>query len=684
MKNSTDAVKQTKTFRLTIRYQDKNYSLKISQDTDLLSAMRELPEVPFDAPCGGKGTCGKCAVLVNSGELSAVSSAERKFLDQKELDAGIRLACQAYPESDCSISITRGLTNSQILDDTQVSDFSFTPLYSIHTCSLEEPSTEDQRPLIDRLCDICSHENSSSPGETKAEGTKPGETKAGKTKVGETKVGETGESFGSSSEGSMEKAISLLPSQIREASSDFHKKTKDTGYGSHPLTILKRGRTIIDVRDQPEEYVGFAVDIGTTTVVAYTIGLLTGSILTFRSAMNRQKTYGADVISRIQYSQEYKDGLHKMHKAITTQLQELFDDMLKQLSLKRESVVDIAIAGNTTMLHLFADIDPSGIAAAPFIPVFTRSLSGRASDFAFKFPPATSLQLLPSVASYIGADITAGMLTTKLLDNGKNKMLLDIGTNGEIALSKDGHIFCCSSAAGPAFEGANITFGVGGIFGAIDSVKIIKKKQTSAEMPDESKDSFFLEYTSIGDKPAVGICGSAIIDITAVLLDLGLVDFTGRIDDSREEYAHLLTNYQDQPAVIIAPASETADGKSILFTQKDIREVQLAKSAIAAGIQTLLHESGTDPSQISSMHIAGGFGNYIHVPSAVRIGLIPSELENKTKAAGNTAGRGAVQFLIDKYAAEECRDILGKTRYIELSSNTAFQNFYIEQMVFPE
>ncbi|MCF7944611.1 MAG: ASKHA domain-containing protein, partial [Spirochaetia bacterium] len=420
-----------------------------------------------------------------------------------------------------------------------------------------------------------------------------------------------------------------------------------------------------------------------TTVVAYTIGLLTGSILTFRSAMNRQKTYGADVISRIQYSQEYEGGLHKMHKAIVSQLQELFDDMLKQLSLKRESVVDIAIAGNTTMLHLFADIDPSGIAAAPFIPVFTRSLTSRASDFGFKFPGTTSLQLLPSVASYIGADITAGMLTTKLLDNGKNKMLLDIGTNGEIALSKDGHIFCCSSAAGPAFEGANITFGVGGIFGAVDSVKVAKKKQSSAK-GDESQDSFYLEYTSIGDKPAVGICGSAIIDITAVLLDLGLVDFTGRIDDSKEEYAHLLTTYQDQPAVILVPASETADGKSILFTQKDIREVQLAKSAIAAGIQTLLHESGTDSSQISTLYIAGGFGNYIHVPSAVRIGLIPSELENKTKAAGNTAGRGAVQFLIDKYAAEECRDILEKTRYIELSSNTAFQNFYIEQMVFPE
>jgi uncharacterized 2Fe-2S/4Fe-4S cluster protein (DUF4445 family) len=256
-------------------------------------------------------------------------------------------------------------------------------------------------------------------------------------------------------------------------------------------------------------------------------------------------------------------------------------------------------------------------------------------------------------------------------------MLLDIGTNGEIALASGGKIHCCSTAAGPAFEGASITFGIGGIYGAVDSVTPYTDEEGRIQ----------LQYTTIGNEPASGICGSAIIDVTAALLETGLADYTGRIDaDSPAalHQKHLFTEYRNEPAVIIVPESETALEGLILFTQKDIREVQLAKAAIAAGIETLLQESSADADAIEQLYLAGGFGNYIHTASAVRIGLIPAELADRTISAGNTAGKGTVQMMIDADGEAAMNRLIEKTRYIELSSHAAFQNLYVEHMVFPE
>jgi len=625
----------------------------------VLQAVQQMPEVDFDAPCGGAGTCGKCAVLTADGSFSTVTADEKKLLHEKELKAGIRLACQLYALSDCSITLSHGLQESQILHESYVSEYAFTPLYSVKTCSAELPGTDDQRSVLQRIADSCSPDSENGTGSEKRSGS------------------------GNAENSSLHmKGLSLSIEQIRSIPADFfpakNSSSTRTAENTASFSVLLRGGTIMDISREPKEYVCFAADIGTTTIAVYAVHPLTGFVLAFRSSINRQKRFGADVISRIQYVQNHDDGLKQMEKTIVSQLEKHIMDMLDELALTSDAAAGIAVAGNTTMLHLFAGIDPSGISTSPFIPVFTRAVRGSAAEFGFTALPSwIPLQLLPSISSYVGADITAGMFAVGMDASADTVMLLDIGTNGEIALASGGKIHCCSTAAGPAFEGASITFGIGGIYGAVDSVTPYTDEEGRIQ----------LQYTTIGNEPASGICGSAIIDVTAALLETGLADYTGRIDaDSPAalHQKHLFTEYRNEPAVIIVPESETALEGPILFTQKDIREVQLAKAAIAAGIETLLQESSADADAIEQLYLAGGFGNYIHTASAVRIGLIPAELADRTISAGNTAGKGTVQMMIDADGEAAMNRLIEKTRYIELSSHAAFQNLYVEHMVFPE
>jgi len=255
-------------------------------------------------------------------------------------------------------------------------------------------------------------------------------------------------------------------------------------------------------------------------------------------------------------------------------------------------------------------------------------------------------------------------------------LLIDIGTNGEIVLGNRDKLYCCSTAAGPAFEGAHITCGMGGISGAVDTLAI---------------ENGAIKYSTIGNEPAAGICGSGIIDAVAVLLKSGIVDFTGRIiseDEAETDTAKAIleTHFvkDDGSSFIIAKAGESESGENIVFTQKDIREVQLAKAAISAGVATLLHEADKNLEDIQHVFIAGGFGSYISKESAAAIGLIPKELLDRTESVGNTSGRGAAECLLSNPGFLQCGDITSLTEYIELSSNTFFQDKYMEDMIFPE
>lgn len=385
------------------------------------------------------------------------------------------------------------------------------------------------------------------------------------------------------------------------------------------------------------EGLGLAVDIGTTTVAVYLYDLSSGRCINTACAMNAQRSFGSDVISRIQHC-EKPGGLEELSRVIRDQLRELARSICPELSRIRF----ISIAANTVMEHIFAGLSPVSIGVAPFTP---ESLFGReypASDFLTGFAEDARLYLAPCVAGYVGGDITAGLMSSGAYLSDKTVLFLDIGTNGEMAIGDKNGFLCCATAAGPAFEGAEIACGSPARDGAINSV---------------SRD---LSFTTLGDVPPVSICGSGIIDGVAALLCNEIVDETGRMDSDK----YFL-------------------GDKVYLSSGDIRKIQLAKGAIRAGIETLLALSQKSYDDIDRVLIAGGFGAYLRVESACAIGLLPPAFLHKTQHVGNSSGAGAAMAL-----TPGCRTLLDqitqKCRYVELSGSAVFNDKYIEAMMFDE
>ena len=375
---------------------------------------------------------------------------------------------------------------------------------------------------------------------------------------------------------------------------------------------------------------GVAVDVGTTTVVMYFIDLLSGRMGNIASFINPQGVYGADVISRITYCQSHDNGLHELQQAIIGAINHELKKFAAARGIDTDCFERMVFAGNTTMLHLLIGEDPVSIALAPFKPRFTERQTRRGKETGLAVNDEAVIVTMPSVSAFVGADVVAGLAALNVKQ--RRYLYTDIGTNGEIALVSDDEIYACAAAAGPAFEGAGISCGMSAVKGAI----------ASFAGPGS--------YRVIGNVRPAGICGSGIIDIVAWLLDNGKIDETGLIREDFPVYA---------------------DG-DIYLTQKDIREIQLAKSAIYSGMKILLKRRGLDFKDMDALFLAGGFGNYINVESALRIGLLPGELAGKIYTVGNSAGIGALQYLKSTGFAERAETIAEKTNYLELSHDTDF------------
>ena len=407
---------------------------------------------------------------------------------------------------------------------------------------------------------------------------------------------------------------------------------------------------IISITEPANPVYAAAVDIGTTTVCIYIVDVIQQKIIDKCTRLNEQSPFGADVISRIGASSQ-PENLQKMRELLIGQINEMTRGY--PLSL-------ITFAGNTTMLHTLLGVNPEHIAAAPFNPVFTHGFSCPASELGLQLNSGCIAHILPGLASYVGADITAGILACGMMDSESYSLLIDIGTNGEIALGNSGKILCCGTAAGPAFEGAKIACGCGAVSGAVNTIRW---------------DSESFSITTIGNLPAIGICGSAIIDAAAFLSDTGLIDETGRFDEEYEgPFAANVFEMNGQPAFRLT--------ESVYVTQQDIREIQLAKAAIAAGIATLLNNAGLSFEQIGTLYLAGGFGNYINRNNAAAIGLIPPELKEKLIPAGNASASGAALCILSEPAVQRLPGIVQAAEYIELSASPVFQQQYMEQMYF--
>lgn len=406
---------------------------------------------------------------------------------------------------------------------------------------------------------------------------------------------------------------------------------------------------------------GVAVDIGTTTVACHLVNLENGKTVAVAGEGNAQRSYGADVISRIQASVEGRLG--EMAEVIRKQLGEMMETLCREAKVSPAEVCFMTVAANTTMCHILAGLKPDTIGVAPFTPL---SLFGDDYDAkSWGLPFDGRVYLAPSVSGYVGGDITADLLAVDMDKADKPVLLIDVGTNGEMALGCGDKFVCCSTAAGPAFEGAQIRFGMTAAEGAISSV----------EYHDGA-----LECKVIGSVEAKGICGSGLIDAIAVMLEVGALDETGRVldvdedDDIPEEALPFLTLLDEEPAFRLT--------EQVYVTQSDVRKVQLGKGAIAAGIQVLIDTSDVNYDDIGALLLAGGFGSFIRPASAARIGLIPAELLDVTKAVGNTAAVGAKMALVSQEARERLDKLQKAMDYQELSGLAAFNTAYMEKMMF--
>ena len=414
---------------------------------------------------------------------------------------------------------------------------------------------------------------------------------------------------------------------------------------------------------------GVAVDIGTTTVVAHLTELETGRRIATASGVNAQRPYGADVISRINYC--ITNGNETLTKIIRKQIKSLINQACADSGTHLQDIKSVAIAANTIMEHLAAGYSPVSMGVVPFTPV---SLFGEEHPVWDELPinKSAKIYFAPAVTAYVGGDITAGILAAKLEDSTEPVIFLDIGTNGEIALKTGDVYYCCATAAGPAFEGAEISMGMAATTGAVSHVNWDGELKLSVIG---------------GDKPR-GLCGSGLVDALAVLLDTGAVDETGRLLD-RDEIDHDIAKYIDEVDGINVfwlnkeePGDSATEEPGIYVTAADVRKLQLAKSAIAAGIATLLQHSGTPVDQVEALVLAGGFGSYIDLHSAARIRLFPTSLLPVAKACGNTAGEGASLALCSEAAREQLSSIRERCEYIELSASTVFNEQFVEQMMF--
>lgn len=381
---------------------------------------------------------------------------------------------------------------------------------------------------------------------------------------------------------------------------------------------------------------GAAIDIGTTTVALKLVDLQTGSILANAGMLNPQTRIAADVMGRIGAV------LAGQGEALRLQILEAIRSLLtsacSQATRRTEDVDVLVLTGNTTMLYLLTGRNPDCLAHAPFL---ADTLFGTETEILSR-----RAYLPPCMNAFVGADITCAVQASGMLRREAPALLCDIGTNGEIALWKDGVLYVTSTAAGPAFEGAGISCGCGSISGAIDRVWVENGK---------------LRVHTIGDAPAVGVCGSGLIDAVAAFLDLETVDETGATEED-----------------------ELCLRDGVALQPRDIRAVQLAKAAIAAGMETLLETAGVEPEQIEAFYIAGGFGSHLNVASAVRIGLIPEPLAQKVTIIGNASLSGAADLLRNRWLAPEAEQIAGKATHVNLGGNPLFNEHYMEQMLFPE
>lgn len=592
-----------------ILIKNKNKQVEYVPNKNLLQLLIEK-EIFVDNPCNGKGSCGKCKIRLLEGKLPAISETEGKLLKSEELASGIRLACLVIPEEDIVIEVLQKERKHEILTTGYMPSFKINPGIYKKVFEIEKPTLEKQSSFEDSICQA---------------------------------IGIEGFDW------------RLL--QQREIIDG-----RVTGvFNGDDLIGIEAG-------DTTELLYGVAVDIGTTTVVAALIDMKTGVELATASMINPQKKFGLDVLTRITYALENPlDAKEKLQDAILKAINEMIEEMCSKSNIHYKNIYEISVAANCTMMHFLLGIETASIGKSPYAPVFVKSKNISARDIGLKGSPGARVYCLPSVSSYIGADIVAGAYVCQLQKNSGNLLFIDIGTNGEIVLSQNGKLTSCSCAAGPALEGMNISCGMRAAEGAIEDVKITEKG---------------IELKVIGKEEPIGLCGSGILATVKELLRIGVVKKDGgfikkeKLEEKDYRYPMLQLDGKKREFVL-------KDGsEQLLITQGDLRQVQLAKGAILSGFHALLRQANIHMNQLDKVMIAGQFGAHLPADSLVGTGILPEEVEDKILYVGNSSKTGAYMTLMSTEVKKEIEELANQMDYMELGASEGYERLFIKCLQF--
>ncbi len=584
--------------------------------------------IAIDSTCGGHGTCKKCKiqVLPSSAGSVPVHRLDQRSFTQAELDAGWRLACLAQATADLAIEVPPLTTRPKAATLGVGRQVILRPAIQKRYVELAEPSLSDQRSDLQRLSEAMDDLELTPDLH----------------------------------------ALRRLPTVLRAA--------------DYKVTAVVVDEVLVDVEpgDTTGRRFAIAFDLGTTTVVATLIDTSTGTPAAVSSMLNKQQPFGGDVITRISATMMDPEAAGRLRDLAQSTLSELTNDVLSEADVLPDEVYEVALAGNATMTALVLGIDPEPLGVAPFVMSSRTLPTLMASDLGLTLHPGARAVLFPALGAYVGGDIVSGMLATGMDRDKRVRLFIDVGTNCEIVLSDGDTIVSTAAPAGPAFEGGAIRCGMRAADGAIEVIKIDADVEGGVSLQ------------VIGDVEPRGLCGSGLVDAVSELVRIGLLDNTGRLvsDDVAKELAPYVADRmsavgQERVFILHRPEPGAATEDCVYLSQRDVRELQFAKGAIATGWALLLEGLGLEQEDVQQVLLAGSFGSYLSPAAAIRIGLVPKIPVLRIVSAGNVAGEGAKMSLLSVRERAGALALLEEVTYVELSDRTDFNDRFVDLLAFP-
>lgn len=599
--------------------------------------------VYINSTCGGDGVCGRCKIIVKSGQVITHHTGRISLEERKH---GVYLACLTTIQSDLEVGVP---SESRIEFEKLTAEDLELRLKGLYS---EAEEVEYAKSLLGE--ELFSH----SPLATKLFLELPAPNLDDKIsdlerlfrqirRIQDIPIMQTGLAN-----------IRRLGELLR--SSDW-KITVTLGKRNGTAEIV-----LIEPGDASQKNFGLCFDIGTTTISGQLVDLNTKKILGTKATYNKQASFGSDVITRIIYAQK-EEGLEKLHHAVIDSMNQMIQELVQEHNIDLNDVTCVLCAGNTTMMHLLLRVDPTFIRKEPYVPTANFIPTVRAAEAGIKINPRGLLSCVPGVSSYLGGDTAAGILSCGLYKERNLCILIDIGTNGEIALGSKDFLVACAASAGPAFEGSGVLCGMRATKGAIQKIRI-------------NPTDFKVAYDTIGDAKPRGICGSGYIDLISEMLRAGIIDKSGQI---KVQKSLRVRDGDYGREFVVVSREETESGADIVITEPDIENLKRAKAAIYSATATLVKHMELDFSAIKKIFIAGGFGTYLDIENSVGIGLLPDLERNKFVFVGNSSLAGARQILLSYDAMKKAHDIAKKITYLELSVNSGYMDEYMAALFFP-